>query len=154
MIGGVDLTGEFGENFGDGIPITRRERGVYADRKWPLKMLLPDYLAAAGEDDARNMVRARRFHNVMNGNDVVRKELRHEIVIIRRGGEMNDRVHAGGGAVDLIEVGDIADDAFRGTGGGDLVEPTYKMAALHERFSRSFRRCDQRSLSRELCVWN
>ena len=56
MCSGVNFSGELGENFCDGIPIAGRERDIDANGKRAVIMLLPDHLAGAGEDDARDFV--------------------------------------------------------------------------------------------------
>ena len=64
-------------------------------------VLLSELLSDLGRE-------ARRFHDVVQADDVVRQNLRHEVGVVRRGCKVDDGGRAFGGATDGLSVGEIA----------------------------------------------
>ena len=84
----------------------------------PVAQVAVDHLPGAGEDHPRNPERARRFHHLVRPDDVVRHQFRDEVVavvgrraareagVVRRRGEVDDRVRAGRGPAQCVHVGE------------------------------------------------
>src|ERR1044071_1205584 len=128
---GVAAPDGFEEHFRGGVPVTRAGRILDADGQFSRHALPPVHLPAAGQDQPAHAAQPGRLPHVANTPYVVRQKFRRKIVVVGRGGQVNQRSHPDGGSVQIPGPGDVADDTILQAGGGDDVEPANgQLAAL------------------------
>ena len=119
----------FGEHLGGRIPGPRRRLHVGGDRQGTGETLPPDDLAAARQHHAPDTGFSCRFQNVVDADDVVGQKLGHEIVVVGRGGQVNQGVAACRGSAHGRGVGEISDQRNIGAGPRCKIEAAHPMAA-------------------------
>src|ERR1043166_2878424 len=128
---GVAAPHGFHEHFRGRVPVARAGRVLDAHGQFSRHALPPVHLPAAGQDQPAHAAQPGRLHYVVNTHDIVGQKFRGKIVVVGRGGQVNQRSHPGGGAVQIRGPGDVADDTILQAGGGDDVEPADgQLAAL------------------------
>ena len=90
--GRVDLAGRLGQDLRERVPVARRRGRGGSDRERPVVTAVE--LAAADQDDPLEAGVPRGLEHSVEPDHVVRQEQRHEVGLVRRGGEVDRRVHA------------------------------------------------------------
>ena len=90
---------------------------------------MPDHLPAAGQHHAPHAGQPRCLQDVVDADHVVRQQLRQEVIVVGRGGQVDDRCHALRGPSHGGAVGDAGRDGFVRSGRRAEVEAADEMAA-------------------------
>ena len=131
---GVDLAGGLEGDFRDRVPAARGERIGDADRPRALVLLDEVHLTGAGEDHAWHGGGLRSLDDVMKAEEIVGEEPSGEVVVVGRGGEVDEGVGTLEHGGDSRRVGEIGDDRLAGRGltavkGPDMPAPREQLAA-------------------------
>ena len=82
---------------------------IEANRSLAITVQSPSHLDRAGQHETANLVPQRQLADVVQANDVIRKQFLHEVVFIRRSREMDHGIAAGHGRVHRLRIGQVAD---------------------------------------------
>jgi hypothetical protein len=129
---GVDLAHGFGKDLGRAVGVGGG--GAIAD---PADAVFPPAgdLDGARQGDARNVVALGGFEEVEDGDDVGGDLVAEEFEPFHGGGEVDDGVDAGHGAIHEVGVGDGAEDLVGEVGVGDHVKAADLVAGGVEGFA-------------------
>ena len=81
----VDLPERFEKHLRAGVEVSRRGGTSGVTGTLPVAQVAVDHLPGAGEDHARNLQHAGRFHHLVRPDDVVRHQFGEEVVAVVRG---------------------------------------------------------------------
>ena len=131
---GVDLAGGLEGDLRDRIPAAGGERIGDADRPRALVLLDEVHLTGAGEDHAWHGGGLCSLDDVVEAEEVVGEEPGGEVVVVGRGGEMDEGVGTPEHGSDGRRVGEIGDNRLAGGGwtaieGADMPAPREQLAA-------------------------
>ena len=126
----VHLPGDFGHDFGRGVPVPGAVGHVRRDRPRPL--VSHHDLPRAGQDHPPHAGLPSALQHVVDPDDVVGHQLAAEIVFVRRRPQVSHRLDAFHGSADGRRIREIADDGIRHTRRGADVESANAMTSREQ----------------------